>query len=130
MNTAPVNSAYTIAFYSAISGLSVSAKVLRIDTGTESNVTLVESAPLSTENTRVYLGSFTPTAPGWFIIHYTAMSGVTLIKADIVRIEAVVEDSALTNPPVSTTPIQGGTQLSAPAVLGDQSGTLTFSVRS
>jgi hypothetical protein len=129
MNTAPVNSAYPVAFYSPFSGLSVSAKVLRIETGTEWNITLVEST-LSTDNTRVYLGSFTPTAPGWFIIHYTAMSGSTLVKADVTRFEAVVEDSALTSPPVSSAPVQGGTQLSAPAVLGDQSGTLTFSVRS
>jgi hypothetical protein len=130
MSTTPVNSAYTIAFYSPISGMSVSAKVLRIETGTEWNVALSESSPLSTENTRVYLGSFTPTAPGWFIIHYTATSGGVLVKSDIMRIEAVVEDSTLVSPPVSTTPVQGGTQLSAPAVLGDQSGTLTFSVRS
>jgi hypothetical protein len=130
MTTTPVNSAYTIAFYSQLSGLTVSAKVLRIETGTEWNVSLTESAPLSTEVTRVYLGSFTPTAPGWFIIHYTAVSGVTLIKADILRIEAVVESITTTNPPVTTTPLPDGTQLAAPAVLGDQAGTLTFSVRS
>ena len=130
MTTTPVNSAYTIAFYSQLSGLTVSSKIIRIETGTEWNVSLTESAPLSTAETRVYLGSFTPTAPGWFIIHYTAVSGVTLIKTDILRIEAVVESAAITNPPVTTTPLPDGTQLAAPAILGDQAGTLTFSVRS
>jgi hypothetical protein len=130
MTTTPVNSAYTIAFYSQLTGLTVSSKIIRIETGTEWNVSLTESAPLSTAETRVYLGSFTPTAPGWFIIHYTAVSGVTLIKTDILRIEAVVESAAITNPPVTTTPLPDGTQLAAPAILGDQAGTLTFSVRS
>ena len=132
MSTATVGVPYRIAFYSPYTGLTVTAKVFSMDTGTSWDLTLTESASLSTTETRVYINTFTPTAPGWFVIHYLALSAEgTLVKTDITRLEAVLEVSTdLSNPSVTSQPIEDGVELIAPAVIGDLTGVLTFSVRS
>jgi hypothetical protein len=130
MTTATVGAAYTLAFYSHLSGLAVEARVLEMTSGDATTVTLTESEPLSTEATRVYLGTFTPSATGWYVVHYTAVSGVTLVTTDIKRIEAVTASTSA-NPPVVVVPVTGGgSSTSTPAQVGNQSGTLTFTVRS
>jgi len=130
VTTATIGTPYTLAFYHPTSGLTVEVSVIRIETGSSSAVTMTESAPLSNAQTRVYLGTFTPTAPGWHVVHYTASDGDTIVKTDVTRFEAVTGTAALTNPPVSAGPLPDGSQLDVPAVIGDLSGTLTFSVRS
>jgi hypothetical protein len=129
MSTATAGTAYTLAFYSHLTGLSVEARVLEMTSGDATTVSLVESAPLSTDATKVYLGTFTPTNTGWYVVHYTAVSGVTLINTDIKRIE-VVSGVASTNPPVTVSPVEGGSSTSAPGQIGNQTGILTFTVRS
>jgi hypothetical protein len=130
MTTATIGTPYTLAFYHPISGLTVEVSVIRIETGTASAVTMTESTPLSNSQTRVYLGTFTPSAPGWHVVHYTAREGDSIVKSDVTRFEATVGTGVTANPSVSAGPLPDGSQLDVPAVIGDLSGTLTFSVRS
>lgn len=128
MNTVGV--ATPLAFYSPETGLTVTVSIMRMENGAQTSVSLAESSALSTATTRVYIGSFTPSFTGWYVLHYEAAQDGRLIKADVQRVLVEARTGVSDSPSVSSTPSDDGTRLSAPAVLGSQTGTLSFTVGS
>jgi hypothetical protein len=130
---AHVGEEFVLSFFSISGGLSVTASVVFAEDDSSSDVDLTEKPAFSTENRKVYTGTYTPTAAGWYFVQYVARNSSDVIQGtDVSRFYAASASASETASTSVTTerPSGGGTATSVPKIIEGTAGTLSFTVRS
>jgi hypothetical protein len=124
---------FVLSFFSDSTGLAVTASVVFAEDDSSSDVTLTEKSAFSTDDRKVYTGTYTPASAGWYFVQYVARDSSNVIQGTTVsRFYAATASAteAASTSVITENPSEGGTSTSVPKIIEGTAGTLAFSVRS
>lgn len=134
-DSAHIGIAFTLAYFSSSdSALTVTAEVMAATTGVSISVPLAKSEALSSVDQFVYVGSYTPSAEGWYFVQYVAKDDSAVTRGSAVSRFHAASATATSSEGESSAGVasgssETGSSLSVPTVVGGNAGTLTFSTR-
>lgn len=127
-----VGRAFPLTFHATSESLVVRATVMKVDTGAQTSVNLAYASTLSQAPSYVYVGEFTPSTTGWYVVQYqadtaegqTVFTTVSRFHVD----QASTASGSGSSTGAASTSGEDGSSLGVPVILDGTSGTLTFTV--